>query len=100
MRKKLFAALVVAAGVAFAGYNMVQSQNEKNSLSDLLMANVEALAGDEYEIGPIGTNWKTYRVQCTRTTGIDYIIVITETYTYWTDACGKGTGICLSPAGC
>lgn len=47
MRKKLFAALIVAAGIAFAGYNVAQSQNEKNSLSDLLMANVEALARDE-----------------------------------------------------
>ncbi|WP_455592668.1 NVEALA domain-containing protein [Bacteroides sp.] len=47
MRKKLFAALIVAAGMMFAGYNIVQSQNSKNSLSDLLTANVEALARGE-----------------------------------------------------
>lgn len=47
MRKKILAALVVAAGVAFAGYNVMQSQSDKNLVSDLLMANVEALAADE-----------------------------------------------------
>lgn len=51
MRKKLFAALIIAAGIAFAGYNVAQSQNEKNSLSDLLTANVEALAGGETDSG-------------------------------------------------
>lgn len=47
MRKKVFAALVVAVGVAFAGYNIVQSQNEKSTLSELALANVEALARGE-----------------------------------------------------
>lgn len=47
MRKKIFAVLVVAVGVAFAGYNMMQSQNEGKALSDLALANVEALANDE-----------------------------------------------------
>lgn len=47
MRKKILAAFIVAAGVAFAGYNMIQSQNEKDALADILMANVEALASDE-----------------------------------------------------
>lgn len=47
MRKKIFAALLVAVGVAFAGYNVMQSQNEKNLLTDLALANVEALAADD-----------------------------------------------------
>lgn len=47
MGKKIFAALVVAVGVAFAGYNVMKSQNDKDALFDLLMANVEALANDE-----------------------------------------------------
>lgn len=47
MRKKIFAALVVAVCVGFAGYNVMKSQNDKGALSDLLMANVEALADDE-----------------------------------------------------
>lgn len=47
MRKKIFAALVVAAGVAFAGYNTIKSQNGKNMLSSLALANIEALARGE-----------------------------------------------------
>lgn len=46
MRKKL-AAFVVVAGVVFVGYNVMHSQSDKNAMSDLLMANVEALANDE-----------------------------------------------------
>lgn len=41
MRKKFFATMIVVA--AFAGYNVYQSQNT-NTLSDLALANVEALA--------------------------------------------------------
>lgn len=51
MRKKIFAALVVAAGVAFAGYNTIKSQNEGKALSDLIGANVEALASGETDSG-------------------------------------------------
>lgn len=47
MGKKIFAAFVVAVCVGFAGYNVMQSQTDKNMLSDLLLANVEALADDE-----------------------------------------------------
>lgn len=50
MKKKIFATLVVAVGVAFAGYNMMKSQNEKNVMPDLLLANVEALAASRGEI--------------------------------------------------
>lgn len=47
MRKKIFVVLVVAVGVAFAGYNMMQSQNDGKTLSNLALANVEALATPE-----------------------------------------------------
>lgn len=47
MGKKIFAAFVVAVCVGFAGYNVMQSQTDKNMLSDLLLANVEALAADD-----------------------------------------------------
>lgn len=47
MRRKLLATLILAAGVAFAGYNMGQSQNEESALSNLVLANVEALARGE-----------------------------------------------------
>lgn len=47
MRKKIFAALVIAAGVAFAGYNTLKSQDSGKALSDLIGANIEALASGE-----------------------------------------------------
>ena len=46
MRKKIFAVMIVAVVAAFAGYNVYQSQNT-NTLSDLALANVEALAQNE-----------------------------------------------------
>lgn len=51
MRKKIFAVLVVAVGVAFAGYNTMKSQNEGRTLSDLVGANIEALANGEIGTG-------------------------------------------------
>ena len=44
MSKKIFAALIVAVVVTFAGYNIYQSQRTEVTMSDLVMANVEALA--------------------------------------------------------
>lgn len=52
MGKKIFATLIVAVVAMFASYNIYQSQNAV-SLSDLALANVEALAGGEIEIGVI-----------------------------------------------
>lgn len=45
MRKKLFAALAVAVVAVVAGYNVYSSQ-KSTTLSDLALANVEALAYD------------------------------------------------------
>ena len=44
MGKKIFATLIVAVVATFAGYNIYQSQRAKNTMSELAMANVEALA--------------------------------------------------------
>ena len=46
MSKKFFATLIVAVVVTFAGYNIYQSQRTV-TMSDLALANVEALANDE-----------------------------------------------------
>lgn len=46
MRKKLFATMIVAVVAVAASYNIYQSQNT-NTLSDLALANVEALAASE-----------------------------------------------------
>lgn len=47
MSKKIYAVLVVAVVAMFAGYNMYQSQKTEKIVSDLVMANVEALADNE-----------------------------------------------------
>ena len=44
MSKKIFAALIVAVVATFAGYNIYQSQRAEVTMSELAMANVEALA--------------------------------------------------------
>ena len=54
MNKKYFSTLIVAVVAMFAGYNMYQSQRTV-TMSDLILANIEALAED-YEIGTPGTS--------------------------------------------
>lgn len=51
MKKKLFAILIVAVVAVFAGYNVYQSQKGE-MMSDLMLANVEALADGEYPSSP------------------------------------------------
>lgn len=51
MRKKIFAVMIVAVVAAFAGYNVYQSQNV-TVLSELALANMEALASGEYPGSP------------------------------------------------
>ena len=48
--RKLFGIIAMAAIAAVAGWNFSQSQNEVE-LSDLALANVEALAWDEIIVG-------------------------------------------------
>ncbi len=99
MKKNILKITFAAALVVVAGVTAYHAQ-DKEILSDLALANVEALADDEYVIGPPMTNWKQYRIQCTRVVGFDYILKIEKTTTYWTDGCGSGSGNCLKPAGC
>ena len=42
-----YLSLIVAVVATFAGYNIYQSQRVESIMSDLTMANVEALAGSE-----------------------------------------------------
>lgn len=46
MGKKIFAILMIAVVATFAGYNIFQSQRTA-AMSDLMLANVEALARGE-----------------------------------------------------
>lgn len=51
--KKLLGIIAIAALVAAAGWNFSQSQNEVE-MSDLALANVEALASGEFNEGTCG----------------------------------------------
>lgn len=51
MKKILLAAVAVAAFAMFATYNVCQSNNETEGMSDTMLANVEALANEEWYDG-------------------------------------------------
>lgn len=61
MGKKLFAALIVAVVATFAGYNIYQSQ-KMEMMSDLMLANVEALA--RYELPEVGVTCDSNPGRC------------------------------------
>lgn len=45
--KNIFKSLAIVAVAIFAGYNVYQSNNETEGMSDTMLANVKALAGNE-----------------------------------------------------
>lgn len=45
--KNIFKSLAIVAVAIFAGYNVYQSNNETEGMSDTMLANVEALASGE-----------------------------------------------------
>ncbi|KKB54442.1 hypothetical protein HMPREF1212_00155 [Parabacteroides sp. HGS0025] len=62
MKKKIFGVALIAAMAVAAGWNFNQNKNE-TKLSDLAMANVEALAGCETITG--GSCWmSSYTWRC------------------------------------
>lgn len=65
MGKKKIAAMVVAVVAVAASYNVYQSQNA-NTLSDLTLANVEALAQSESSGSCTAVCVQAYSWQCTR----------------------------------
>lgn len=64
MKKKFYAALLVAVVIAFTGYNVYQSQKADAILSDLAMANVEALADGELSNGNCEGSWSQECCKC------------------------------------
>lgn len=102
MKNRLFIGFAAVLFAAITVFNLNLSQEE--SAGDITLAGVELVAGANYEVGPWGTNWKSYTTQCTytTTTGFDYIFVYTEsvTYTVTKNVCGSGAGWCLAAAGC
>lgn len=64
MKKKIFGAALIAAMALAAGWNFNQSKNEVE-LSDLALANVEALANEEWGGGKY-CQWDDTNKRCTR----------------------------------
>lgn len=61
MKKVFFRSLAVATIAVVAGYNLYQSNSVMNRLSDLALANVEALADDDEFIND---KYCTIHVKC------------------------------------
>ena len=51
MKKTILKCLVVATFAMIAGYNMYQSNSKTEGMSELMLANVEALANEEWYDG-------------------------------------------------
>lgn len=62
--KKLFGIIAIAAIAAVAGWNFIQSNNEVE-LSDLALANINALADEEWGGGKY-CQWDATNKYCTR----------------------------------
>jgi hypothetical protein len=110
--------VVVAISMVF-----VQS-HDSNPQDDLLIANIEALTGDEYHQGTYGNNWETYTIDCvaygpssnsgswswnqslsayvlgaSQEIGGGYSNSTSfEPHRYRKDVCGYGLGFCLESA--
>ena len=59
MKKRIFKGLAITAFAMVAGYNVYQSNNEVKGMSELMLANVEALAQGEQ-----GTNCTGFYYVC------------------------------------
>lgn len=113
MKKKLLGIMAVAAVAIVAGYNVYISQ-AGNTLSELALSNVEALArdfewdGDNwtsddqwYNDIPGTSSWTPTLVDCTVTTGIDICgIIIQETVSGKKVVCTTGSGNCSNGSPC
>lgn len=109
MKKKLMLLSVAALFLGSGIFTATQLIN-KEKVSDLTLANIEAMTFEHGEIGPWGTNWKETTFLCTKTTSTGIGITIGDigvtlpgtqtTTTYYYTGCGAGSGSCLSSAGC
>ncbi|MEL5893768.1 NVEALA domain-containing protein [Bacteroides sp. GD17] len=70
MGKKLFAILMVAVVATFAGYNIYQSQRME-TMSNLMLANVEALA--RYELPEVDVTCGSESGACWAASGDCYV---------------------------
>ena len=90
MKKKIFGAAIIAAMAVAAGWNFNQSKNE-TQLSDLALANVEALANPE---GPGGPTFYNRRI-VDEITSMEFLEIGVKT-TYKRSCPGGGSDACSS----
>lgn len=88
MKKKNYVTLIIAVAAMLAGYNIYATQNGKK-ISDLILANVEALANDESDAG--GGDWfcDSYLFDSYTEKRWDYIQKCYESVKYDTYMCTK-----------
>ncbi|MCS2427782.1 NVEALA domain-containing protein [Parabacteroides goldsteinii] len=90
MKKKIFGAVLITAMAVTAGWNFNQSKNE-TQLSDLALANVEALANPE---GPGGPTFYNRRI-VDEITSMEFLEIGVKT-TYKRSCPGGGSDACSS----
>lgn len=108
MGKKFFASMIAVVIATFAGYNVYTSQ-QTGTLSDLALANVEALAFEfdgtnwdknDHWYNGAGGKWTPVLVDCTVTIGVDCFFVHTTTISGQMVVCSTGSGNCLDGTPC
>lgn len=110
MKWKVYAIILVA--VAIAGYNGYLSHKSTTKI-DLLLANVEALAGnfewdgtdwtsDEqwYNDTPFTSDWTPSLADCTVTYGVNGVLVYEVTVHGKKVVCSAGSGNCVNGSTC
>lgn len=115
----VFLNIFVIVVAVFAGYNVYLSQTNP-AISDVVLANVEALANegesgggesgfrwdgtdwdtDEHWYNSLGSGWCPVLVDCVITSGIDMGIVITEQVSGKKVVCAYGPGNCFDGSSC
>lgn len=118
-RKFIYLNIYVIVVAIFAGYNVYLSQANP-TISDMALANVEALANEgEFNEGGSGFRWDgadwdtdehwynsrfgdwcPVLTDCVITSGIDAGIVITEQVSGKKVVCGDGSGNCVNGSSC
>ena len=91
MKKKIFSIAVALVGIAIAGYHVYRAESKQYVVSDILKANVEALAFSE--LTPDG--WVCFKEYYDDTSNPNYVIITecnhcTSVSATW----GKETGNC------
>jgi len=105
MKKKIILGFAILAIAAVAAWN-VNYGSKMKGMSDLSLANVEALAAELYWDGKwwndtdthwLGTDWLPVKTTCQVQYGIPPYVTIVDGYKV---TCNYGNGNCLVASGC